>query len=184
MNFGGDLGSDLQRLRTEIASAIDGISPDDLARHTEGKWSIAEILEHLYLSYTGTVKGFERCMEQGKPLARKLVFSDFIKIFVVTKLGYFPGGRKSPKQAAPRATPAEEFLPNLSSAIAKLDETISRCEERLGKNERLLDHPILGPLTGDEWRKFHLVHGRHHLRQIRRLRQEPLAAAGVEYGGE
>jgi hypothetical protein len=28
----------------------------------------------------------------------------------------------------------------------------------------------LGPLTGAQWRKFHLVHGRHHARQIRQLR--------------
>ncbi|MGZ4836286.1 MAG: DUF1569 domain-containing protein [Terriglobales bacterium] len=30
-----------------------------------------------------------------------------------------------------------------------------------------MDHPFLGPLTADEWRKFHWVHGRHHTRQIR-----------------
>jgi hypothetical protein len=34
-----------------------------------------------------------------------------------------------------------------------------------------LDHPILGPLTGGQWRKFHLVHGLHHVKQIRRLRE-------------
>jgi hypothetical protein len=30
-----------------------------------------------------------------------------------------------------------------------------------------MDHPFLGPLTASQWRKFHLVHGRHHARQIR-----------------
>jgi len=30
-----------------------------------------------------------------------------------------------------------------------------------------MDHLFLGPLTANEWRKFHWVHGRHHARQIR-----------------
>jgi hypothetical protein len=29
-----------------------------------------------------------------------------------------------------------------------------------------LDHPFIGPLTADQWRKFHWVHGRHHIRQM------------------
>jgi hypothetical protein len=29
---------------------------------------------------------------------------------------------------------------------------------------------ILGPLTGAQWRKFHLVHGRHHVKQVLHLR--------------
>jgi len=52
-----------------------------------------------------------------------------------------------------------------------MDDMIARCEEKFGSSSKLLDHPILGPLTGAEWRKFHLVHGRHHVKQIRRLRQ-------------
>ncbi len=55
--------------------------------------------------------------------------------------------------------------------IAEMDDMIARCEEKFGLSRKLLDHPILGPLTGEEWRKFHLVHGLHHVKQIRRLRQ-------------
>jgi hypothetical protein len=52
-----------------------------------------------------------------------------------------------------------------------MDRCIALCEEKLGSRRKLLDHPILGPLTGAEWRKFHLVHGLHHVKQIRRLRE-------------
>jgi len=51
-----------------------------------------------------------------------------------------------------------------------MDDIIGRCEEKIGRGKKLLDHPILGPLTGTQWRKFHLVHGLHHVKQIRRLR--------------
>jgi hypothetical protein len=52
-----------------------------------------------------------------------------------------------------------------------MDDIIARCEEKLGKQNNLLDHPILGPLTGGQWRKFHLLHGLHHVKQIWRLRE-------------
>ena len=55
----------LERLHEAIASATRGMTTEDLRRHPEGKWSAAEVLEHLYLTYTGTVKGFERCLQAG-----------------------------------------------------------------------------------------------------------------------
>jgi hypothetical protein len=54
--------------------------------------------------------------------------------------------------------------------IVEMDTILSRCEEKLG-HEKLLDHPILGPLTAAEWKKFHMVHGLHHVKQIRKLQQ-------------
>jgi hypothetical protein len=51
-----------------------------------------------------------------------------------------------------------------------MDELIAKWEARHGKQTRLLDHPVLGPLTARQWRKFHWVHGRHHVKQILRLR--------------
>ena len=44
----------------------------------------------------------------------------------------------------------------------------SHLRQHFGSDVKLVNHPFLGPLTSDEWRRFHCVHGRHHLRQIRR----------------
>src|SRR2546422_9983771 len=63
------MDSYLQSLLEAITSATRGITTEDLTRHPEGKWSASEVLEHLYLTYTGTVKGFERCLAAGRPLA-------------------------------------------------------------------------------------------------------------------
>jgi len=52
-----------------------------------------------------------------------------------------------------------------------MDAVIAQAEEKFGKSTRLLDHPVLGPLSGAQWRKFHLVHGELHIRQLRRLRE-------------
>jgi hypothetical protein len=67
--------------------------------------------------------------------------------------------------------PPEKVLAEIGPKIAEMDGNIARCEEKFGSRLKLLDHPILGPLTGAQWRKFHLVHGLHHVKQIKRLRK-------------
>jgi hypothetical protein len=161
----------LQRLQEAIASATHGMTAEELGRHTEGKWSTAEVLEHLYLTYTGTVKGFERCLHEGKPLARTPLFKDRMRTFVVTRVGHMPEGRKAPERTMPRGMMADEVMREIGPRISAMDEVIAQCEGRFGKRTRVLDHPILGPLTARQWRKFHWVHGQHHVKQIWKLRK-------------
>ena len=63
------------------------------------------------------------------------------------------------------------MLAEIGLKIAEMDDSIARCEQKLGSRRKLLDHPILGPLTAAQWRKFHLVHGLHHEKQLVRLRE-------------
>ena len=160
----------LQKLQQEIAAALAGLSAGQLTSHPPGKWCVAEILEHLYLTYTGTVKGFERVAEAGKPLATVQTWSQRGRTLVVVGFGYLPSGRKAPPVARPRGNPAETILAEIGPKIAEMDTIMARCEEKLGAHTKLLDHPILGPLTASQWRKFHLVHGLHHVKQIVRLK--------------
>jgi hypothetical protein len=142
--------------------------------HPADKWCAAEVLEHLYLSYTGTVKGFERVLEAGKPLVARASMRHRLRVVVVLGLNHLPEGRKAPKHTVPRGLPPEKVKTEVSLKIAAMDEIIARCEARLGRG-KLLDHPILGPLTAGQWRKFHLIHGRHHAKQIVRLREQVMA---------
>src|SRR5437667_306910 len=99
-----------ERLQTAITSATRGMTKSDLTRHREGKWSTAEVLEHLYLSYTGTTKGCERCLQAGRPLAREPRLKDRLVTAVVVGAGYFPGGREAPKNTRPRGMTPEKVL--------------------------------------------------------------------------
>lgn len=160
----------LQRLRQEIETAIAGLSAEQLTQHRPGKWSASEVLEHLYLTYTGTAKGFQRVAEAGKPLATMQSWVQRGRALVAVGFGYLPTGRKSPAVARPRGLPPEQVRAGIAGKILEMDESIARCEAKFGKRRKLLDHPVLGPLSGVEWRKFHLVHGLHHVKQLRRLR--------------
>lgn len=159
----------LQELHEAIASATTDMSSQQLIAHAQGKWCAAEVLEHLYLTYHGTVKGCERCLEQGKSLARTPSLTERARAAVVVSFGYMPTGRKAPERSVPRGMPAEEVVRAVGSEIIAMDDLLAKCEARFGRNTRILDHPILGPLTAAQWRKFHWVHGRHHVKQLRKL---------------
>jgi hypothetical protein len=161
----------LEQLKRNLDSAIEGMSEEQLAWHPALKWSTTEVLEHLYLSYTGTTRGFEKVMEAGKPLATHGSFRRHVRAFVVFGFDYLPSGREAPAPTRPKGLPAEKVRNGFSEKLAAMDSIIEQCEARLGSRTQLLDHPFLGPLTAGQWRKFHWLHGMHHQKQILRLRK-------------
>lgn len=156
----------LSRLEKEIASAIHGITLDQLTLQKDGKWSVAEILEHLFMTYTGTSKGLERCLQAGRSLATRPSVYHHFATFALIGLGYFPSGRTAPKQATPKGMRPEKLVVEIGPQIAAMDRLARECEKKFGRRMRILDHPILGPLNIEQWRKFHAMHGHHHCRQI------------------
>jgi hypothetical protein len=162
----------LEKLKEDLESAVKGMSSEQLSWHLPGKWCAAEVLEHLYLTYTGTIQGFERVMRKGKPLASRASMAHRVLTLVVVGLGHMPAGRKTPAVAQPRGLPVEKVRNEIGEKIAAMDAIITKCEVSFGRRVQLLDHPILGPLSATQWRKLHLVHGQHHLKQLLRLREK------------
>jgi hypothetical protein len=169
------MDSHLQRLHNAITTATGDLTLEQLERHPEGKWSTGEIMEHLHHTYTGTAKGMQLCLDGGQPRARTRTLKEFFQVFLVLEAGYFPEGRTAPERTRPRGLPAQEIRQEIARNIAGMDDLIAQCEVRFGKRTLVLDHPILGPLTCTQWRKFHWVHGRHHVKQILKLRERKSA---------
>jgi hypothetical protein len=166
------MDSRLEELKHAVESAVEGMSSEQLNQRPGAKWCAAEVLEHLYLTYTGTIKGFARVMETGKPLATRASMRQRVRKLVVVGLGHMPEGRQAPANTLPRGLPAEKVRSEVGAMIVEMDAIIAQCEARFARGSHLLDHPILGPLTARQWRKFHLVHGRHHAKQLLRLRED------------
>jgi hypothetical protein len=171
------MDSRLAELKQALESATAGMSSEQLSWHPMDKWSAAEVLEHLYLTHTGTIKGFEKVMQSGKPLATRASIKHHLRKLVVLGFSHMPAGRVAPVNTRPKSTPADKVLSEFGAKIAAMDAIIAQCEERFGRSVPVLDHPILGPLSAAQWRKFHLVHGLHHVKQILRLR----ASAGSKF---
>ena len=66
------MDSRLEQSIENLELAVKGMTSEQLSWHLPGKWCASEVLEHLYLTYTGTIKGFEKVITKGKPLAQVL----------------------------------------------------------------------------------------------------------------
>jgi hypothetical protein len=164
------VNSYLQRLQDAIQSATREMSNEALNRRpVEGKWSRAEVLEHLSLTYSGTVKNLQRSLKAGKALGGVPNRRQWLINMLVLDFGYFPSGRNSPESAKPKGTSAEIILGEIAGRIADMDDVIGKCEREFGNRACVADHPVLGPFTIQQWRKFHWIHGRHHLKQMARM---------------
>lgn len=102
------MDSRLEKLKENLESALEGLSSEQMSWHAPGKWSAAEVLEHLYLSYVGTINGFERLMKADKPLATRASMKHRVQSFVVVGFGYMPPGRRAPAVAEPKGVPVEK----------------------------------------------------------------------------
>jgi hypothetical protein len=156
-----------ERLEAELESVLGGATELVIQKAPTGKWNSAQILEHLYLSYKGTNKAIARCLATGRPLATVATMKQRLRVLIVIGLGYFPKGVKAPAVSVPRGLPPEKVRGTILAEIQKMAAGLDDCERRFGARTKIIDHPIMGPLTAHQWRKLHWLHGRHHTRQIR-----------------
>ena len=158
-----------KQIRDAIANATDGLSEKQMRQHPEGKWDAAAILEHLALTYGSTARVMQKCLDEGRPRATSASVQHRVAQLAVLAFSYIPSGRKAPKQVVPSGIAGQEALRLILENLEKMDETLARCEQRFGSKVKIADHPVLGPIPISGWRKFHLLHTRHHMKQVARL---------------
>lgn len=168
----------LQRVNDAIEQATAGADTAALELHLEGKWSAAQILDHLSTTYAGTARLLGRCLKQG-PTSAVPTTKQRVAKAVVFDLGYFPSGRKAPEFALPRGTATESVLREIGENLREMDRQLGACERQFGRRTRLAEHFIFGPLTAQEWRVFHLRHSTHHVKQIAALLGSRARSAAV-----
>lgn len=170
--------TDLQKLEQKLLQSVAGLSATQTqATPTArpGAWNIQQIVEHLVLTYKVTAVEFEARIAKGRPVKTKSGVRQRIAQFVLITMGRFPRGFEAPKPVAPSGMApvksGEELGERVSSVLTRLDELANAAETMFGA-KRSVSHLRLGPLSIAQWRRFHLVHGLHHLRQIETIRRE------------
>ena len=153
-----------------LTDATRGGGSECSVRIDPKRWSVAEVVEHLQRAYLGTAKGFERCLEKQAPIATGQTFKQRVASFVLIHLGHFPAGREAPKHVIPTGElDLQTVMDATRRDLERLDAAAINARARFG-GVKLVDHPILGAFTVDQWLKFHLVHTRHHEKHIRARR--------------
>jgi len=152
--------------RQEIDMAVEGMRPEDFLRSPEGKWNTAQILEHLGRTFGSTAKMLELQLASGAaPALPWRSLKNRVSVFVVVTLRHLPSGYSAPEATRPTGLDGPTALEKLREALARMDKALADTEARWGSG-LIATHPILGPLTAAQWRKFHFVHARHHVKQI------------------
>jgi hypothetical protein len=170
----------VRRVVERIDASVVGMTEAQMTWHPEGKWSTAEIIEHLSLAFLVTVKAGRFVLRQGSPQIRGSTFLERVMVTLAIDLGYFFMRLKAPRMVAPRGMAPEEARKAMLQSLTDMDEVLRQCEEKFGAGRPFLPHPFLGPLTVAQWRKFHVVHTRHHMKQVKVLRGKMKSLALAE----
>lgn len=162
----------------EIEETTRGLTPYRLMAAPAGKWNSVQVLEHLLITYRSTTRVFESLKSSPAEPMPSLEIKQRIGIFLITSLGYFPEGRPAPAFAMPKgAVSPDTITEDMLTALADMDVAIKAVEAQRGSSRPIAVHPILGAMTARQWCKFHLVHTRHHLKQVRARTRAVVAAA-------
>lgn len=132
--------------------------------HSDGRWSISQIIEHLNISdksaYIAIIKtsGIPSIMqvEHGQNAMRILRES------------------KEQKWIAPEGAMPKGIFNDVSTALYNFEKTRSRfiafaANENLELLATGFEHPRLGVLTRKQWLEFVIWHSEHHLLQVEQL---------------
>jgi hypothetical protein len=172
------MNSTLTQLQREIANSLHSLDATHTQLHPPThphKWSIQQIVEHLLLTYSSTETAINARLAKRTPTRATPTLTHRVFQFAVTRCGYFPTGRAAPPMVTPQSITHPLSGADLAKATARhladLDLLFNEAETLFGPASQCASHTVLGPLNLGQWRKFHLVHGEHHLKQIAAIRK-------------
>ncbi len=167
----------LEQLQQELTRSLSGLDAAQTQLRPIGhpeKWSIQQIVEHLLLTYASTGTALQARLTKGTPTQATPSLQQRVGQFFLITLGVFPRGREAPIPVTPQ-TPQEpiagaDLTALIAQRLAHLDQTINQFEALFG-TQHAATHMVLGPLSARQWRRFQLIHGVHHAKQIIAIRR-------------
>jgi hypothetical protein len=150
-----------------VLGPLAGKSDADWYRAPAGKWTSAQIVEHLAIALEGSGKGFDSHRDKAPMARRPRTRAERLACFVILGLRWFPPGREAPAISRPAEHVERKY------AEAHFREGVERFHRiapallATRSRDLFVKHPRLGDLTLPEWMRFHVIHCRHHAKQIR-----------------
>jgi len=147
-----------------VLGPLAGRPEGDWQRAPAGKWTPAQIVEHLAISLERSARGFEA--PQGGQRRRPPTLIERVARWLVFGLAWTPPGVRAARGTTPAArVEAGDAERHFRDGLARWASLESRpAEVNPGTFVR---HPRLGDLDLEEWIRFHVWHCRHHAKQIR-----------------
>lgn len=150
----------------EVANAL---SEEQFTRQIGEKWSVAEVMQHLYLSARPVVRLMtgprDVLLQWGKPEWPSRTY----EVIDATYQKVLSMGVKAPPTMTPRT---EDMLANKNTIMERFTSVYTALTAAIGSwsdqelDEYVIPHPALGKLTVREMLHFTSAHTRHHLRLL------------------
>lgn len=154
-----------RRSVAEFVAAARGVDAGAWNREpAPGKWSPAQVTEHVTLAYARTRDLLKNPPTGGAPwFLRPLIRHFYVR--PILRTGKFPANAKAPKQFRPSAStePADTLLSRLEAAADGLERDL---EELAGRGTTAISHPIFGRTPLTDALRFQALHTAHHRRQL------------------
>src|SRR5580692_8413304 len=182
----------LEQVASQFASEVLRLDAETTQLHPNGldyKWSAQQVVEHLVLGYRQTSGALETRLNKGR-LSRnqRRTYLQWSLQLMVLSFGKLPQGVPALDETMPvagsfAAMDGRPLGDLMRQEIDAMDTMFDRCRRKFGM-ERVAVHPFLGPLRVDQWRRFHVVHGLHHMTQLRSVIEQvapmrvPVTVAG------
>ncbi|MBA4494213.1 DinB family protein [Paenactinomyces guangxiensis] len=158
---------EMTKVREELWDAVSGLSDEELNQRVSAeKWTIAQVLEHLYLVERAVASQIKHGLYdesdqpyEVKPIDRVLNRSVKIKV---------PNPALEPKT---NFQSLESLKVKLDKSRHQLLEAMENLDPELSE-KRALPHPGFGRLSIKQWTEFIPLHEKRHIHQIKETRKE------------
>ena len=156
----------LDDVMPEVERLLDGHATSKL-------WTLGQILHHLAQAIRLSVEPVRGPQVRPSELEQARIFDVRRRLFF--RAGRFPEDFQIPhvSMLPPLDADARAEGESLRHALRLLDES----------GGPFSDHPVLGPLTKEEWKTFHRLHCAHHL-SFARPTSLPSGVQGATLAGE
>lgn len=151
-------------IREAVLRSIENLSDEQLNEQVEaGRWSIMQVLDHLYLMERAIVHTLSDQLTNGENKA------------TVEKPIQFTTNRSTKVTAPSFATPSVDFisLEEMKSKLTKSRENLNNLIASADKTlltQRSYPHPVFGDLSLAQWIPFIGLHEKRHLAQIEEVK--------------
>jgi uncharacterized damage-inducible protein DinB len=170
-----DMTSEHAAAAAEFAAAAEKVQAEWwLSPRAEGKWSPAQVVEHVTLAYDILLR--ELGGGPGMQIRTKLWQRMWLRMTVMRKLlrtGVFPEHAPAPREVRPSLPSADQptSIATFRRRAAQFESAVT--DARTSKRRVRLTHAYFGPMSIDSVLVLCASHIRHHRKQLNGREQEP-----------
>ncbi|HXP10727.1 MAG TPA: DUF1569 domain-containing protein [Acidobacteriaceae bacterium] len=167
----------LERVVCQIENEVGGLDAETAQLHPKDLpyiWNAQQVIEHLVLSYRVTNATLQSRLNKGRlSRHRKRTWLQWLLQLMILTFGDMPKGVPAAEETTPvpdlfASLDGRQLADLLRKEISLMDSLLDQCRRKFGM-ERVAVHPLLGALRVDQWRRYHVVHGYHHLEQLQSI---------------